>query len=307
MEPILRPDIPSGDAWIHQIKWDGIRGLTYIDQTGIRLYTKKGKERTEFYPELQQLSKLVEGDSMILDGEIVVLNDEHKPSFELVLTRERVRTTEKIPFYVKKYPIKYILFDILFLNGKNLTKRALIERKNLLLQSVHQNETIAITDDFKDGIKLFSLMREKGWEGIVSKHLDSAYIGGKNHKEWFKVKLQRKMLVVVGGVSWKNEFPNSLLLGVYRKDRLLFIGKASLGLKESDFQMIKEFVPQLMQNHSPFYQLPTKIKDVTWIKPALTCWVQFLEWTNDGQLRHPKILGFSPYSPYQAIGKDYVM
>ncbi|MFV9510660.1 non-homologous end-joining DNA ligase [Tepidibacillus sp. LV47] len=307
MEPILRSDIPSGDTWIHQIKWDGIRGLTYIGQTGLRLYTKKGKERTEIYPEIQQLLKLVKANSVVLDGEMIILNDENKPSFELLLKRERVQTKEKVSFYSKKYPIKYILFDILYLNGENLTKKPLSERKDLLLKFVDQNENIAITEDFKDGMMLFELMREKEWEGIVSKHINSPYTGGKNHKDWYKIKLQRKMLVVVGGVQWKYELPNSLLLGIYRNGRLLFIGKASIGLKQLDLQILKEFVPKLKQTDSPFYQITAKINDVTWLKPTLTCWVQFFDWTHEGQLRHPKILGFSPYLPKQAIGKEYVL
>ncbi len=307
MEPILRFQIPSGTEWIHQIKWDGIRGLSYIDQQGLRLYTKKGNERTEYYPELQQLPQLLKANTAILDGEMIVLNDENKPSFEMILVRERVRSMEKIVFYTKKNPIHYIVFDILYLNGKNLTKTPLSVRMELLRQHFLQNEKIAITNDFFNGEKLYSLMREKGWEGIVSKHSESLYHSGKQHHEWFKTKLQRKMLVVIVGATWKNEYPNSLLLGIYRKRELSFIGKASLGLKQADFQMIKDFVPKLIEDRSPFAHLDERIKDVTWFKPALTCWVQFLEWTNDGQLRHPKIIGFSPHDPSQAIGKEYVI
>ena len=306
MEPILRSTIPNGEDWIHQIKWDGIRGLSYIESGQHSLFTKKGNERTAFYPELQKISQLIKADSAILDGELIVLTDENKPSFEMILTRERVRSTDKINFYTKKYPVKYILFDLLALNGKDLTHVPLEKRKQLLYESVQQNESIAITDDFTDGEKLYTLMREKGWEGIVSKQVTSTYKPGKHHHEWFKTKLRRKMLVVVGGIAWKSNFPNSLLLGVMRKGQLKFIGKASTGLKQADFQNIKEYISQVSQDASPFQEILNP-KEITWLKPSLTCWVEFLEWTNDGQLRHPKIIGFSPHPPEQAIGKEYIL
>jgi len=307
MEPILSSQIPFGQDWVHQIKWDGIRGLSYINQSELRIYTKKGNERTSFYPELEQLPKLLKATSAILDGEMIVLDDENKPSFELILARERVRNKERILYSKKKNPIHYIVFDLLYLNGKDLTKMPLSKRREILVKHLDQNEIIAITDNFTNGEMLYSLMREKGWEGIVSKHAESLYYSGKYHREWFKTKLQRKMLVVIGGITLKGENPNSLLLGIYRKSELVFVGKASLGLKQMDFQIIKDYASKLYNEHSSFIQINETIKDVIWFKPALTCWVQFFEWTVDGQLRHPKILGFSPHGPNHAIGKEYVL
>lgn len=309
MEPILTPDIIKDQAFIHQIKWDGIRGITYLNGNELRTFTKKGRERTEFYPELFVIKELLKGSHAILDGEIIVLNNEAKPTFEKILTRERVSSKKSLEHYMRNYQIKYIVFDILAYNGKDLTKAPYKDRRNILLDSLSQNETIAITDDFTNGEKLFALMKEKGWEGIVSKNIDSIYYPGKHHNSWFKAKLKRKLLAVVGGIQWKDGFPNSLLLGVYRNNSFQFIGKASIGLKSSDFKLLKDNIAVLEQKESPFSgQLnEVKIKDITFTKPLLTCWVEFLEWTSDNALRHPQIVGFSSNKPEEANGKEMIV
>lgn len=306
MEPILQSKIASGDEWIHQIKWDGIRGISYIEDGKLSLFTKRGRERTPYYPELHTINELLNVDQAILDGEIIVLNDKGKPSFEQVLIRERINKQSNLNYYTNNYPVKYIVFDILALDGEDLRRRTLAERKNILKNNLKQNQTIAITDDFKDGEKLISLMKKKGWEGIVSKKIDSYYFPGKHHHVWLKTKINKKMLTVVCGLQWKNGFPNSLLLGVFQNNKLYYIGKASIGLKQSDFKLLKEHGSQLEQKDSPFTD-NLKIKDVTWLKPVLTCWVQFLEWTKDKQLRHPQIIGFSSEKPEEADGKEVIV
>jgi len=306
MEPLLRSNIVAGKDWIHQIKWDGIRGLTYIQDGNVQVFTKKAKERTSYYPELQQLTKLIHENQVVLDGEIIVFDQNQKPNFEFMLTRERVKNIEKLNYYTKKYPIQYVVFDILALNGKLITDKPLWERKEILTETLEQNEIIAITDDFADSNKLYNFMKESNWEGIVSKHLESRYLSGKKHSDWFKTKVQKKMLAVICGIQWKQNTPSSLLLGIYLESRLIFIGKASSGLKQSDLQLIKEYSKRLEQQDSPFIDLKN-MQNVTWFKPKLTCWVQFLEWTKDKQLRHPQILGFSTQNSKEEIGKEIVL
>ena len=306
MDPLLSNQAVDKTGWIHQIKWDGIRGLCYISGEELKIFTKKGFERTAFYPELKELLPLFKGKEAIIDGEIIVLNDQGKPTFHQSLIRERVRTESKVSDYARVYPVKYIAFDLLYLNGKRITSLPLAERKELLMKHLQKSSNITITDDFYDGQSLLELMKNMKWEGIVSKNSESPYISGKNHGAWFKTKLNRRLLAVVAGIHWRDALPNSLVLGAYRDGKLHYIGKASLGLKQKDFLLLKEYAKSMEAKESPFYAV-RNLDHVTWLKPSLTCWVSFLEWTDIGQLRHPKIIGFHRYKPQEADGKEYTV
>ncbi len=304
MEPVLVKNIPTGNDWIHQVKWDGVRGITYLEDRSFRLFTKSGRERTDYYPELRDILSLLNGRQAVLDGEIVVFDSEYKPSFQRVLTRERIRIKENLPPYLQRYPVNYIIFDILFFNGRDLRNLTLEERSEILHANIQKKPHITLTDSFKDGTQLFDLMRQKNYEGIVSKNKSSKYLAGKKHNQWYKSKILKKTLAVIGGLSWKAEMPNSLLLGVYENNSLVYIGNASLGLSQNDFRLLKDYSSSLSQPNNPFTNL-IKAKDTTWLQPALTCWVSYLEWTDGRSLRHPKILGFSKEQPLNADGKEF--
>ncbi len=301
MEPILSNNIISDKNWIHQIKWDGIRGISYIQDNQLRIFTKKGNERTDFYPELHETVKLLKGKQAVLDGEIVVFDRENKPSFSHILVREKIRSKKNLKHYISKYPVNYIIFDILYYNNEDLRNLPLKNRKEILVDVLAKSKIITITDDFNDGEALFNLMKEKNYEGIVSKNLNSKYISGKKHDDWFKTKISKKILTVIGGINLKDDYPKSLMVGIYKDDKLIYIGDVSLGLKSSDLQLIKKYSQNLYINESLFTNLKTK-RNVIWFEPLLTCWVNFMDWTNKGSLRHPKIIGFSKRKPKEADG-----
>src|SRR5690554_2513233 len=135
MEPITSNTIPDDGGWIYQIKWDGIRGLTYFQRgfdKKIRIFTKNKRERTDFYPELHSIEDMITGDSAVLDGELIVLGEDSKPNFQLSLIRERVVNSVRLPYYTKNFPVLYIVFDILFYQGNQLTNQPLKERQEIL-------------------------------------------------------------------------------------------------------------------------------------------------------------------------------
>lgn len=305
MEPILSDKILQSKDWIHQIKWDGIRGLSYISDQTIKVLTKKGFDRTSFYPELHHVIRLFKGKAAILDGEMVVFDNQGRPSFSNILVRERVRSLDRLSYYQKNYPVAYIVFDILHLDGEDLRSLPLRERKQILVNNLDRSAEITITDDFEDGSGLFDLMKTQNFEGIVSKNLSSAYYGGKKHDKWFKVKMNKKILTVVGGIVLKDNYPSSLKVGIYRNDQLEYIGNVSSGLRANDYQLFQEHLKALKVPKSPFTNLLKSESNVIWIQPVLTCWVQFMEWTSTGSLRHPKIIGFSPMSAEEAHGKEF--
>lgn len=305
MEPISTKKLIDGEDFIHQIKWDGIRGLAYIVNRELKVFTKKGHERTGFYPELNALVDLTDADSVVLDGEIIVPDDKGRPSFHRVLARERVKSLSRVTYYSRTHPVFYMAFDIMSINGRDITSLSFLERREWLCKVLKPGQCIGITDNYTDGHGLFNLMKEKGWEGIVSKQVNSRYLPGKSHNSWYKLKIAKKLLAAVCGITWKDNCPNSLILGLYRDNELIYIGKASTGLTQDDFYELKNNVRELESDRCPFDGIPLhKGERVTWFKPVLTCWIKFLEWTDDGVLRHPVILGFNSGNAYEANGQE---
>lgn len=312
MEPINCKDVKEDSEYIHEIKWDGIRGLVYLQNNEFKIYTKKGNERTGFYPEISTLYNTFKRDNIILDGEIVVLDKKGLPSFFNSLIRETVKSKRNLQYYLNNYPVKYIVYDVLQYKNELLTKHPLLKRKQILAQLLNsienQNDTIRLSEVYSDGKELYKLMKQKNMEGIVSKKINSTYVAGKKHDAWFKTKFTKKILCIIGGIQWKSDKPNSLLLGIRtsQNEKLKFLGKASLGLKESDLMLLKAYGDELSQDKCPFEDdniSDMTGKSITWIYPSITCWINFLELSNDGHFRHPKIIGFTTLPVEEANGR----
>ncbi|MGI5848938.1 MAG: ATP-dependent DNA ligase [Christensenellales bacterium] len=295
MEPISTPQVVREDGFIHQIKWDGIRGIANVDNGNVTIYTKKGFECTASYPEMGELPQLILARQAVLDGEIVVFAD-GKPSFYHALRRNRTRSSMGVKQMAALYPIRYIVFDLLFLNKEDKRSLPLKERQEILKSYFVGNYFAAPADSFEDGQALFSLMRQKNMEGIVSKRISSSYLPGKKHTDWYKTKTAKKLLCVVVGIQLKNAVPASLVLGVYRDGALTGVGEASSGLRQSDWTLLAEYMQRECLNRQ---------KDIVWVRPTLTCWVRFAEWTQNGTLRHPVLLGFSTQDAKTAIGEEF--
>lgn len=314
MEPLNCREVKEDKIFIHEIKYDGIRGMIYFQGSDYRLFTKKGNERTDFYPELKILNSLLGSGKVILDGEIYVLDKDKRPAFHNILTRETVKSQRNLQFYINNYPVNYVVFDILQIDDRLLTGIPLMERKELLdkvMRPVIGNcDNIYISSIYDNGKELFEQMKNKNMEGIVSKKSDSLYMGGKNHQDWFKTKFIKKMLCIIGGIQWKGQKPNSLILGIKTRgnSKLAYLGKASLGLTQADLMLLKQYREQLEQPECPFdgesiRGLNNTGSDIIWAMPCITCWISFLELSKDGHFRQPKILGFSNLPVEEAYGK----
>lgn len=299
MEPILKETVEKRENFIHQIKWDGIRGITWIKDGRIRIFNKSGRERTGFYPEVLTLPLLLKTNEAVVDGELVVF-DGLRPYFFSVLKRDRVKNLSSVNMIVKQYPVRYILFDCIVFDGEDIRKKPLEERLELLRGNFIPDQNIIVTDDFSDGVSLFHFTKEQGYEGIVSKDQTSAYIAGKKHNSWFKTKNQKELLAVVAGVLLKQGFLSSLILGAYDQGSLVYVGNVSTGLKESDKKLITDYKSRLRQDPCPFKDAPS-LSPVWWFSPALTCRVRFLEWTSDGVMRHPVLVGFTKHPAKDAV------
>lgn len=289
-EPIADDHIPKGPNWISQIKWDGVRMLTYCDGQDVRLVNRSLNERTGQYPELLDISSYCGAKSVILDGEIIAFDDS-RPSFREVMRRDGIRKLQAVPPAAREIPVTYMIFDLLYLNGEWVTDKPLRERQELLYGIVRPTGRVRLVDNAADGERLFDVMKQHGMEGVVSKDLTSTYaLGGKDGR-WKKRKYIRDLVAVVGGVTLNAGRVNALLLGMHDEaGDLIYIGHAGTGkLTMRDWQAVTEAALRIRTDERPFKNMPERHKDAVWIRPIFKAKVNYLEWTVHGTLRQPVI------------------
>jgi bifunctional non-homologous end joining protein LigD len=292
MQPITHDAPLTGDGWAHQVKMDGIRLLAAITPAGVQLYTRHQQRRDVQYPELGPLAAQVQARTCVLDGEVFVPVS-GRADFAAVLKRDRAVDAAKVAQRMQQYPVVYYVFDLLMHDGVDLRDQPWQQRVAQLQQIVQPAPWLQCADAVHDGAELLARVQVADGEGIVSKRIDAPYIGGKQHQAWYKIKLQRQQLCVVGGVQLKQGLPNALLLGVYVGEMLTYVGKVAAGLSAADVQLFHTFLPQLMQEMSPFADDVPQKQSVRWLRPQLTVQIAYRERTEEGRLRHAKIHGFT--------------
>ncbi|MET3846270.1 RNA ligase family protein [Paenibacillus sp. OAE614] len=297
-EPVMTDFLPSGEQWIAQIKWDGVRMITYYDGGEVQLVNRKGNNRTRQYPELLDIASYCRADSVILDGEIIALVD-GVPSFHQVMKRDSLRVEQQIKARVQQVPIVYMIFDILYYNGEWVTGRPLRERQKLLTETVIPSGHVQLVPSYTDIPLLYDVSVQHRLEGIVVKDVNSVYALGGKDKRWQKRKNIQDVNAVVGGVTFRDGIVNALLLGLYAEDgSLVYIGHAGTGkLKVADWRSITERVADMAVKDRPFVNQPERQKGAVWIRPEWVVKVNFLEWTPGGTLRQPSIQAFVDVSP----------
>lgn len=290
-------DEPFDDAdWQYEVKWDGYRAVAFINKGTVDVFSRNNKSFNEkFYP-IHDLLKEWKINA-VLDGEILVLNEKGVSNFGS-LQNWRSEADGELVFYV---------FDLLWYEGKNLMELPLYQRQAIL------NEILPTDDDrvrlgkvFKaSGIDFFAAAEKMGLEGIIAKKINSTYSPDRRSKEWLKIKVHKRQEVVIAGFT-KNEDTSksfsSLLLGVYEKGKLQYVGKVGTGFSDKlQKSMMEQFKP-LITEASPFESIPDVNKPsrfrpnppkakATWLKPELVCEVAFTEVTDDGVFRHPSFQG----------------
>ncbi|TCP29779.1 bifunctional non-homologous end joining protein LigD [Scopulibacillus darangshiensis] len=299
MEPKKSEAVPEGNGWLAQIKWDGVRILTYFDGTKVRLYNRKLNERTWNYPELTNLSSYCSAESVILDGEVIAMGEDGKPSFYEVMRRDGIRRKEKLAQMVSIVPVAYMIFDVIYLNREWLNKRPLNERTRLLSDIIEPNEQIQLVSSHRDGNHLFHVIKENGMEGIVLKKEDSPYQIGQKTDHWQKVKNYLDVIAVVGGFTLRGGVVNAVLLGLYnQKGELYYIGHTGTGkLSNQEWRQLTDILKKKEMDDRPFINKPERNDTAHWVRPALTVKIQYAEWRPGHSLRQPSIQSFVDVPP----------
>lgn len=294
MEPVIREAPFDSQRHLFQVKWDGVRVLAYSTDEGIRLINRRLNERTEQYPELvSALSSLPRGT--VIDGEVIALGKDGKPSFPQVMKRDMIRTKSKIQAATAYLPVHYMAFDILWHAGKDITNEPLTVRQRILEETLQAGNTIQLVDSVPgEGIALFQTVEREGMEGIVAKEAESCYLPGRKSELWQKIKCWREETVWVCG--WETDGPRirSLLVGIQDDDgEMRLAGNVSSGITQRQWSALKEYLEGANPpgQACPF-QFSGRMPNVRWAKPEIRIKVRYLEWTDDLKLRNPSIIAF---------------
>ena len=294
--------VADDELWSYEGKWDGIRALAYLRDGELHLFTRNGNDVTATYPELIELSGLLDGHDAIVDGEIVACKESGAPSFSLLQRRMNVASPSEVARLRHEIPVQYYAFDLLEVDGISLLNKKYTDRRRLLLATSIDGDRCA-TPDVLAGPADRALARSKelGWEGIVAKRRDSVYRPGKRSANWVKVKNFRDLEVIVGGWKPGNGARagtlGSLLVGVPDgSGGLRYAGKVGTGFDGPMLDLLMERLDPLHRRSSPFSDtLPAaERKDVVWVEPVLVGEVSFVEWTDTDRIRASSWRGLRP-------------
>lgn len=296
MQPMLATPgdvVPTGSAWAHEVKWDGIRALVDVGGDGVRVTTRNENDVTVAWPELQGLATL--GRDVLLDGEIVSLG-QGVPSLAGLADRMHVRDPRRIAALAAANPITYLVFDLLRLDGRSLLGTPLHERRALLEGLALADACWQVPPVYDDGPALHAAAREQGLEGIVSKRLSSVYRPGVRSRDWLKFPIRPTASFVVGGYrheTGSDTRVGSLLVGEPGAAGLAFRGRVGSGLAGRKAQALTPLLHDLVQADCPFASPPPRLDALgaVWVRPVLVVDVQFLARTRDGRLRQPAYRG----------------
>lgn len=277
----------SSDDWLFEIKFDGYRAIAFIEDKTVRLVSRNQNEMTSLYPELSDLPMQLQGKQIILDGEVVALDDEGRPSFSLMQQRAGIRSGIKRSHPNPEIPVLYYVFDLLYLDGYNLMRVNLEDRKQLLKTIITETDVLKFSEHFVgEGEKLYEAAKQKGLEGIVAKRRNGCYVQ-KRSREWLKIKITKRQECVIGGYTdpkGSREHFGSLILGLYDdKGRLIHVGHAGSGFTEATHEDMWQRLKKLETAKSPFYGKVEATRKPHWVKPELVAEIKFTEWTHEGQ------------------------
>ena len=286
----------SHREWLFEPKLDGFRALAHVRHGKVTLRSRTGLDMTEKFPEAVAELAAQPVEDMVVDGELVVLDEEGMPSFEMLQQSLDVPARARaggvtVPLY---YP-----FDLVRLGGRDLTGLPLKERKSLLERAVVPGDIVRVMEYVEgDGEPFYSGALQMGLEGMVAKRLRSVYEAGARSRSWLKIKrTQSEEFVVCGymeGAGARSGTFGSLVLGRYEENKLTYSGRVGTGFDEKTLKVLRGLLDGLEAGESPFAEPVDDARGVTWTRPELVAEVQFAEWTQDGRLRSPVFLRLRP-------------
>lgn len=297
VEPMLAKlvkQVPDGKAWQYEVKLDGYRALAIKSGGHVTMFSRRGNVLNGRFPKIARSFGFLP-DNTIIDGEVIALDDDGKPSFAALQKRERGQ------------PLYFYVFDVLAYKGKDVRKVPLSERRNLLENYVldEARDPIRLSTVFSaNAHELIKAARAQGLEGIVAKRTDSIYESGERSGAWLKYKTDKSQELVIGGYKPGSNTFDYLLAGYYEGKKLMFVGKIKNGFTPVLRRKVAEQFRGLETDVCPFANLPEQknarrgealtaevMAKCKWLKPKLVAHIEFTEWTEDNHLRHSRFAG----------------
>jgi bifunctional non-homologous end joining protein LigD len=293
-----------GEDWQLERKLDGERCVARKHGGEVRLESRTGKALTDTYPEVRAALAAQRAGEMLIDGEVVAYDGE-QTSFSRL--QQRLGVARPTPEQLAAYPVVYCVFDILELDGEDLTGRPLRERRALLEGAVRPSDALQLTVPwYGDSRRRFTEACRAGWEGLMAKRVEAPYARGRS-KDWLKLKCAWEQELVIGGYTdpagSRSDF-GALLVGYYEDGRLRYAGRVGTGYSVATLRDLGARLRDLRTPTSPFVDARPVPKGTHWTRPELVAQVGFAEWTSDGRLRQPRFLGLRDDKPAAEVVRE---
>ena len=276
-------------GWVYEEKYDGFRILAYKEGSRVTLLSRNAKDRTATFSKIAQAVAQLDANTLLLDGEVVAFDRRGVSRFQLLQNQ----TTEP----------KYAVFDCLYLDGRDLRKQPLNDRRSALEQAIGKPGRIFLSARLSDnGLKAYQAAKRKGLEGVLAKDASAPYQDGRS-RDWLKFKVhQEDEFIIVGytAPAGARKHFGALLLAAHERAQLRYAGKVGTGFTQSKLaELYKKFQP-LVRSKSAVAD-PPRERDVTWLAPRLVAQISYGEWTNDRKLRQPVFLGLRDDKPAEEV------
>lgn len=288
-------ELPSGEGWAAEVKFDGMRIVAAVGDPArpLRLDTTRGHDAAPRFPELAGLPAALAPHQVVLDGEVVAVDGAGRPDFGRLQRRMHLTRPADVSRIAARVPVRYMVFDVLWLDGHDLTGLTYLQRRKLLADLVEPGEAWLVPAHHVDGAaELLAAAKAQQLEGIIVKRVDSPYLPGSRSPLWRKVKVRPRQELVIGGwqagAGGRRGQLGSILVGFYEGSRLRFAGKVGTGFTDAELRRLGGLLAPLATDACPFDPAPpASIRRVAhWARPELVAEVTFGEWTSDGVLRH---------------------
>ena len=286
-------DAPFDDEnWLFELKWDGYRAIAVVEKDGVTLTSRNGKDLLAQFPEMRGLATSFRSLPIEVDGELCVLDENGKPDFQALQARDKA-----VRGLARRTPsqVVFVVFDLIYADGRDLRKEPLEERKRLLESLIVPERSVMYSKHaIGKGVELFALAEQRGLEGIVGKLRTSPYRSGVRSREWVKIKAKRRQEFVIGGYTeprGSRKGFGAILVGYYDGDDFVYAGHVGTGFNQDLLRDLMARFKPLERKTSPFADAPKTNTPAHWLRPELVCEVAFAEWTREGILRQPVFLG----------------
>jgi DNA ligase D-like protein (predicted ligase) len=301
--------LPEGPEWEYELKFDGYRLQAIKDGDRVRLYSRRGNDFTRKFARITTAVSKIKARAFILDGETVAVDNQGRPSFQMLQNRGSLPARWSLVYYV---------FDLLHVNGRDLMGEALKDRR-ALLKRVIGSSGVLLSESLPGTLsQILQAVKEHGLEGVVAKRLDSKYQAGQRSKFWLKLPLKPGQEFVIGAYRLDGARLEILLVGYYEHGKLMFAGKVHQGLNPANRRALLKALQPLRVAKCPFVNLPTsksghwgegvtaeEMADYVWLRPEAVAEIKFAEWTHGGVLRHAEFVALrDDKDPMEAIQEN---